>query len=261
MRAAVSKHAGWTGAAGLHQLSASFKTRAVARSSATVWLVKRAATFLVPEDGVGDGEDLLGHRDEGDHLGLSGGHEAVVERRLNGELPRVAVRGPAVNSTARHGARPPPIMLLPCHWPDWRTHGARPPSAATLRRSRLPSSGISARRTRAVTGPIPGMLVRSFSFLAPGGDPRTMSSMSVRPRTAPSCKAATRRSMLLRSRFVRRAREALPLGPIISTIWRRRDTRSDSSRVCSSGSGRTSGLMASTKRAITTASSRSVLAL
>jgi len=29
---------------------------------------------------------------------------------------------------------PPPMKLLPFHWPDWRVHGARPASEATWRR-------------------------------------------------------------------------------------------------------------------------------
>ena len=47
---------------------------------------------------------------------------------------------------------------------------------------------------------------------------------------------------------------------IISTIWRRRATRSARSWVASSGRGRTAGLVASTKRAMTAASIGSVLA-
>ena len=46
--------------------------------------------------------------------------------------------------------------LLPRHLPDWRVKGARPARAAIWRRSRLPSSGISASIVRAMVGPTPG---------------------------------------------------------------------------------------------------------
>src|SRR4051794_41645657 len=35
--------------------------------------------FLVSQDGVEDGEELAGDGDEGDHLGLAGGDEALAE--------------------------------------------------------------------------------------------------------------------------------------------------------------------------------------
>src|SRR4051812_49460614 len=35
--------------------------------------------FLVSQDGVEDGEELAGDGDEGDHLGLAGGAEAIAE--------------------------------------------------------------------------------------------------------------------------------------------------------------------------------------
>src|SRR5829696_4922306 len=69
--------------------------------------------------------------------------------------------------TVRTVARPPPMKLLPRHRPDCRVKGARPASAAILRRSRRPSSGSSARRVRATTGPTPGTETRRSFFLAP----------------------------------------------------------------------------------------------
>ena len=54
-----------------------------------------------------------------------------------------------MNKAARTLLRPPPMKLRPRHWPDWRVHGARPHSAAMLRRSSVPSSGNSASSVRA----------------------------------------------------------------------------------------------------------------
>ena len=44
-------------------------------------------------------------------------------------LCRIATIAP-MNSAVRTDARPPPMKLLPFHWPDWRVKGARPASAA-----------------------------------------------------------------------------------------------------------------------------------
>ena len=66
--------------------------------------------------------------------------------------------------------------------------------------------------------------------------------------------------MLLRIRLTATRFSRLRSATIISMIWRRRATRSASSWVASSASGRKSGLVASTKRAIMLASIGSVFA-
>ena len=66
--------------------------------------------------------------------------------------------------------------------------------------------------------------------------------------------------MLLRIRMTATRLSRLRSATIISMIWRRRATRSASSWVASSASGRKSGLVASTKRAIMLASIGSVFA-
>ncbi len=55
-------------------------------------------------------------------------------------LCRVATIAP-MNRAALTAALPPPMKLLPRHWPDWRAKGANPASAAICFRSRRPSSG------------------------------------------------------------------------------------------------------------------------
>ena len=78
------------------------------------------------------------HGDQGDHFLFPGGDEALVEN-----LERAIVldrhQGP-MKRALRTPARPPPMKLLPLHWPDWRVHGARPASAAIWRRLSAPSS-------------------------------------------------------------------------------------------------------------------------
>src|SRR4051794_41759325 len=43
------------------------------------WVSSGLPWFLVSQDGVEDGEELAGDGDEGDHLGLAGGAEAIAE--------------------------------------------------------------------------------------------------------------------------------------------------------------------------------------
>src|SRR5215207_8920847 len=126
---------------------------------------------VVADDGVEDGEEFSGCCDEGDHLGLSGGDEAVAEG-LEGWVVTGGGHGSEEEDGAHGGAAsadeapaaPPPRLPV---------KGARPASAAILRRSRRPSSGSSARRVRATTGPTPGTETRRSSFSRHSGDPRT----------------------------------------------------------------------------------------
>ena len=130
-----------------------------------------APWLLVADDGVEDGEELSGGCDEGDELGLSGGDEPVTEG-LEVGVVLAATMAPRKRA-ARTSALPPPMKLLPFHFPDWRVQGARPTRAATLRRSRLPSSGSSARRVRAMVLPMPGTEASRSSFSRQAGEPRT----------------------------------------------------------------------------------------
>src|SRR3954452_17106997 len=66
---------------------------------------------------------------------------------------------------ARRVALPPPTVRLPRILPLSRLNGATPTRAAAWRRVSEPSSGSSASRVRALTGPTPGT-ERSSSSLA-----------------------------------------------------------------------------------------------
>ena len=46
-------------------------------------------------------------------------------------LCRLATMAP-MNNALRTAVRPPPMKLLPRHWPDWRVNGATPTKAAIL---------------------------------------------------------------------------------------------------------------------------------
>jgi hypothetical protein len=63
-------------------------------------------------------------------------------------------------------SRPPAIVALPFHWPDWRVNGASPARLAIRSPSRVPSSSGSAMRVRAVVGPTPGTGRGGPPFLA-----------------------------------------------------------------------------------------------
>ena len=129
-----------------------------------------------PEDRVEYGEEFSRRCDEGDDLGLSGCHELVAERLEDRVVPDRDHR--AHEQQERTPALPPPMKLLPRHWPDCRVNGARPTSAAAWRRSRLPSSGSSAIRVRAMVGPTPGTEDRRSPLARHAGEPRTASPMS-----------------------------------------------------------------------------------
>src|SRR5215469_15136940 len=88
-------------------------------------------------------------------------------KALRAGLKRAAAMAP-VKRTVRTELRPPPMKLLPFHLPDWRVQGARPARAAISRRSRAPSSGISASRVRAMIGPTPGTVAQQILVTPPG---------------------------------------------------------------------------------------------
>ena len=112
------------------------------------WVSSGLPWFLVANDGVEDGEQLAGGGDDGDDFGLPWA-TSLSRKALSTGLCREATRAP-MKRAARTLALPPPMKLLPRHLPDWRVKGARPASEAIWRRSRLPSSGSSAIRVRAM---------------------------------------------------------------------------------------------------------------
>ena len=109
-------------------------------------------------------------------------------------------------------------------------------------------------------GPTPGTEASRSSFSRQTGEPRTSSSISLSSLGEFLLERLEQTQDALLQTRLRRGSSRCRSATIISTIWRRRATRSASRRVASSGNGRTSGLVASTKRAMTAASIGSVLA-
>src|SRR6202030_1819478 len=95
---------------------------------------------------------------------------SLSRKLLKCGLQRAATIAPT-NKELRTLLRPPPIMLLPRHCPDWRVQGASPTRAAICRRSSEPSSGSSAIRVRAIVFPTPGTEARRYSFSTQTADP------------------------------------------------------------------------------------------
>src|SRR4051794_8390026 len=160
---------------------------------------------------------------------------------------------------ARRVALPPPTVRLPRILPLSRLNGATPTRAAAWRRVSEPSSGSSASSVRALTGPTPGTERSSSSLARQTALSRTAPSRS---RPIPASASSSQRgwasipSRRAGSAAWRRSRSATS----ISSSWRRRAARAPRWRVASSGRGRTGGRTASAKRAIASASRRSVLA-
>src|SRR5277367_2036418 len=73
----------------------------------------------------------------------------------------------AMYRTLRTDVLPPAIIRWPRQAPESRLKGATPTRAASFRRSRPPSSGNSAIRGRAVTGPTPGTRREQVCRFAP----------------------------------------------------------------------------------------------
>jgi hypothetical protein len=107
---------------------------------------------LVSENGVEDGEEFACDGDDCDRFRLSGRDEAIEE----GFQERIITGRDhgAEEQCAAHAAPAASMKLLPRHCPDWRVQGARPASAAICLRPSRPSSGISAIKVRAITGPM-----------------------------------------------------------------------------------------------------------
>src|SRR5215813_15021926 len=87
-----------------------------------------------------------------------------------------------INRAVRTLALPPPMKLLPRHWPDCRAKGARPTSAAISLRSRVPSSGSSAIRVREIAGPTEGTEDSRSSFSRQAGEPRGIVNVPIDAR-------------------------------------------------------------------------------
>ena len=84
-----------------------------------------APWLSVPQDCVEDRQQLSGDGDEGEPFGFSCRHQLVAESWG----PGCVARRPWRRQTAgrlRTVLRPPPMKLLPFHWPDCRVHGASP---------------------------------------------------------------------------------------------------------------------------------------
>ena len=195
--------------------------------------------LFVSEDGVEDDEEAPGDGDEGEHLGLSGGEEAVVEGFQDGVVPAGDQGGHEQHRPDGRAAAADEAAPLP--GPDWRVKGASPARAAIFLRSSVPSSGSSAISVRAMIGPTPGTEDSRSSASRQAGEPRTAVSMSRSISASSFSRAWTRRSIDWRTRATAVWRRRCRSAPIISTICRRRATSSARRRVASSGIGRSSG--------------------
>ena len=159
----------------------------------------------------------------------------------------------------RRAALPPQTERLPRNAPLSRLSGATPARAPAWPLFTLPSSRRCVSNVEESTGPTPGALRIRSSWARHMGDERISSAMSLSrsstcclsQRMCSSIWSCTRLGARLR-RF--RSEVAIP------NSCRRRSTSARSSRVSSSGRGRTGGLTASANCASTWASMASVLA-
>ena len=159
----------------------------------------------------------------------------------------------------RMAVRPPETERLPRNAPLSRFIGATPTRAATWPRFKLPSSGRCVSRIEESTGPTPGTLRSRSSWARHRGDERISPVMSL-SRSSICCLSHWMCSSTKGRTRLEAGRRRLRSDVSISKSCRRRSTRARSSRVCSSGSGRTGGLIASANSASTMASMASVLA-
>ena len=121
------------------------------------------------------------------------------------------------------------MKLLPRHWPGWRVHGAKPSRAAILRRSSEPSSGSSSISVRAMIRPTPGTEASRSSLSAQTGEPALIVDLAVVFGQFLLHVLAQPRDAFLHPFVASDARSSSPSAAIISTICRRRATRSASS--------------------------------
>ena len=215
--------------------------------------------FSVSEDCVEDGEQLSHDGDQGELFRFAGLDQALVEG-----LERWVVfggdEGGHVEGGADLGAAAPDGSPAAHPAAVGGMKGATPTSAAIFLRSRVPSSGRSAIRVRAVASPTPGTVLSRSSAWRHAGVFRMASAISVSRSESSRCRVASTRSTLLVMRRLARRLRRFRSAVIISTIWRLRATSSASARACAPGTGRGSGRIASAKWAIAWASRVSVLA-
>ncbi len=160
---------------------------------------------------------------------------------------------------ARMVGLPPQTDRLPRYAPLSRLSGATPTRAATWPRFRLPNSGRFVSNIEESTGPTPGTLCISSSRARHMGDWRIILSMSL--SRSSTCFLSHRMCLWIwgctRLEAVRRRFRS---EVTICSSWCRRSTRPRSSRVSSSGSGRTGGWITAANCASTWASITSVFA-
>ena len=154
---------------------------------------------------------------------------------------------------------PPHMERLPRYLPLSRFIGATPTRAATWPRFKLPSSGRWVSRMEESTGPTPGTLRSKSSWARHRGDERINPVMSL-SRSSICCLSHRMCSCNKGRTRLEAGRRRLCSEVSISKSCSRRSTRARSSRVRSSGRGRTGGLIASANSANTWASMASVLA-
>jgi len=165
----------------------------------------------------------------------------------------------AMYSTDLTFARPPHTALVPLNLPLSLLKGATPTKAEIFRFSSLPNSGRLVKRASDNMGPTPGTLFTISSCLRHMGDCliRFSSSSSLSFMRFSSHLICFSMSFLI---FVRMVGSRFFSAVNMSTSCLRRVRTSVSSLVCSSFNGRISGLIDSPKRAMMSASMRSVFA-
>ena len=109
-------------------------------------------------------------------------------------LKRAATKAP-MNSAVRTVVRPPPMKLLPRHWPDWRVKGARPARARYL--PAVDSAELGQLRNQGARdgGADAGHAGQQVLLLSPTGEPRTKSSISRSSSVSSFSKVLSSRAM------------------------------------------------------------------
>ena len=172
---------------------------------------------------------------------------------------RAALR-PAIYSTSRRVLRPPPMRRFPVRTPLSRAIGASPARAATWRGVRAPSSGISAIRAVAETGPTPGAVRRRAARLRRSFEDAMSLAMVASICATSRCNSRRTRATEARVLFSHVWFRRIFSRFASSTNWRRRSCNA-LRRLTSFGSGGHSGRSSRIAISrITPASTRSVFA-
>lgn len=173
---------------------------------------------------------------------------------------RAALR-PAMYRTSRRLLRPPPIRRFPDRTPLSRAIGANPARAATWRGVSVPSSGISAMRAVAETGPTPGAVRRRAARSRSSSDEAMQRAMAVSMLSISRCKGRRTRPTEARIALSDVCFKRIFSHFASSTSWRRRKCKALSlltSFASGAHSGKSSRMAISR---ITPASTRSVFAI